>query len=210
LFADLTGDWITYTYLSTSTVLVFVLLGLGLGRSADTLRASSSTDPLTGLLNRRAFHERVVAELKRATRYGSPMSLLLIDVDGLKQINDAHGHSAGDTALRAVGQVLASCCRAEDVAARWGGDEFMLLAPGIGATDALTLAERIRESLRRPAGPTPAPSVSVGVTDLDRAGKAEPGVLYDSADAALYDAKTQGRDRAVVSQRPGPPPGDAH
>jgi len=212
LVADIRGDPVTYAYLVVSTTIVFVVLGSLLGRSADVMRAVSTTDPLTGLPNRRHFHAQLVVELKRVERYGSPLSLLLVDVDHLKQINDAGGHEAGDAALRDVARALSACCRATDVAARWGGDEFVLLAPGVTAEDAVKLAARIRGALKTVAsssGRQRATAVSIGVTDVALAGGADAQKLYAAADAALYLAKAHGRDRAELSSEPpGPHAGD--
>src|SRR5262249_24912193 len=96
LAQDVTGDLVTYAYLASSTAIAFIACGVFLGRSADRLRTSATTDPLTGLANRRKCEERVILELRRVDRYGSALSLLLIDVDRLKQINDERGHEEGD------------------------------------------------------------------------------------------------------------------
>jgi diguanylate cyclase (GGDEF)-like protein len=199
---DVSNDAPTYAYLLISTTIVFLLLGTLLGRRADRLEESSSMDPLTGLANRRHFDACLAAELKRARRQGSPLSLLLIDVDHLKEINDKGGHSGGDAALRTVADAIFASRRATDVAARWGGDEFMLLAPGTNAAGGLVMADRIREVLRRaPHGPgVSLPTVSIGVADAANDGLT-PGALCAAADAALYEAKSAGRDRARVSVR---------
>jgi diguanylate cyclase (GGDEF)-like protein len=197
--AIIAKDPITYGYTTASTVLAFALLGAVLGRSADRLRSSSETDVLTGLYNRRYIESHLKKELQRSARYGAPVSFLLVDVDGLKHLNDVGGHEAGDVALRAVGRALRASCRATDIAGRWGGDEFVVLAPGVSAQGALPLAARIRELLRRDK--TSGVSVSIGVADLDGAGGPDAHRLYSAADAALYDAKHAGKDRAAVSVR---------
>ncbi|HEX7671422.1 MAG TPA: GGDEF domain-containing protein [Polyangiaceae bacterium] len=201
---DLVRDGWTYGYLLVSTSVVFVVLGILLGRVADRLGRTSSTDALTRLANRRYFDEQLTVELKRAKRYGSPLALLLIDVDRLKEINDRQGHDAGDRALRSVADALFESCRATDVAARWGGDEFMVLAPGIDAGGAVALARRIRETLRSlpSRSRTSLPTVSVGIADLDSSADKEAASLTAAADAALYEAKSSGRDRAVLWARP--------
>jgi diguanylate cyclase (GGDEF)-like protein len=204
--ADLARDAWTYGYLLVSTSIVFVVLGVVLGRVADRLGKTSSTDALTRLANRRYFDEQLSVEIKRAKRYGSPLALLLIDVDRLKEINDQHGHEAGDAALRTVADALLASCRATDVAARWGGDEFMVLAPGVDAGGAVALARRIRETLRNLPARSGAsrPTVSVGVADLESTTDPTAASLSAAADAALYEAKSAGRDRAVLSTRPLP------
>jgi diguanylate cyclase (GGDEF)-like protein len=196
---DVAQDSVTYAYLTTSTMFAFIAFGLFIGRSADRLRLSATTDSLTGLANRRMCQERVVLELKRAARYGTALSLLLIDVDRLKEINDDHGHEAGDAALKRVAGALSASCRATDLAARWGGDEFTIVAPGTNAAEALRLAERVREALRNAGANSAAKTtVSIGITDVTSLESLVPEALYAAADTALYDAKAAGRDRAVV------------
>ncbi len=154
------------------------------------------TDPLTGLYNRRHMEDRLLEEIARAARHRQPVALLLIDLDGLKEINDRHGHASGDIALRAVADSLRKGCRISDVAARFGGDEFAVLAPLTAAPEAMKVAERIRTALkeRSPAAPL---SVSIGVTDNKDGSVTQPQKLYATADKALYTAKEGGRDRAV-------------
>lgn len=194
-------DTITFAYDAVSTVIAFIVFGIVLGRTVDRLRSTSITDPLTGLYNRRYFHHRFTTELRRATRYNVPLSLLLIDVDELKHINDAHGHEAGDAAIRAVASAIAKTCRITDVAARFGGDEFVVLAPGVRADAALELAARLRGMLRE--GPVERgrviPSVSIGVTDVYLCGQPSAERMYQAADEALYVAKDRGRDQAALS-----------
>lgn len=199
---DVAGDFVTYAYLTTSTMIAFIACGVFLGRSADRLRTSATTDPLTGLANRRKCEERVILELKRVDRYGSALSLLLIDVDRLKQINDQRGHEEGDMALRNVAEALAASCRVTDLAARWGGDEFTVLAPGTAADEALSLASRIRQALQRSESSSVSKTtVSIGISDVAQLDSRVPEHLYAAADAALYEAKAMGRDRAVVYSR---------
>jgi diguanylate cyclase (GGDEF)-like protein len=126
------------------------------------------------------------------------LALLMIDLDRLKTINDRSGHSAGDKALRRVASALRRTCRATDVAARYGGDEFIVLAPGATAAQAMELAERIRVAARR-SDPVSPISVSIGITDLTRAPDHTAEALRDSADRALYEAKSAGRDRATLA-----------
>ena len=200
---EIAQDAVTYGYVTASTLLVFVVAGVILGRGADKLQAFAKTDSLTGLSNRRHFDERVRLELDRERRYGSALSLLLIDVDHLKQINDEHGHEAGDVALKRVARAVGASCRATDLAARWGGDEFTVLAPGTSAEEALALAQRIRETLRRPPvghGPD-VTTVSIGIADVSRLRDRTSEGLYAAADSALYEAKTAGRDRASIHSR---------
>jgi diguanylate cyclase (GGDEF)-like protein len=193
---ELQADRETYVYVAVSTVLVFASFGFVLGRQADALVALSKTDPLTRLGNLLAIEDRLELENARAARYNEPLSLLLLDVDGLKTINDRHGHRAGNRALQAVARALRSGARAADLPARVGGDEFALLAPTTPADAALALGERIRMLVADEGvyGLT----VSVGVATLDGTRLSDAGRLWDRADAGLYEAKRQGRNRVLA------------
>ena len=182
----------TYGYVTVSTVMVFALFGYVVGRQADALVRLTRTDALTGLGNARAFEEQLRAETGRATRYGEPLSLLAVDVDGLKNINDRRGHRGGDLALQAVGRALRGGARVSDLAARVGGDEFALLAPSTPGVAATALAERIRGLVdaERLDGLT----VSVGVATTEGPGASAAG-LREAADRALYEAKRRGGNR---------------
>jgi diguanylate cyclase (GGDEF)-like protein len=138
---------------------------------------------------------RIASELARATRYQLPLSLLIVDVDRLKPINDGAGHAAGDRAIRDVALAIASSCRATDIAGRHGGDEFMVIAPNTAATAGVELAERIRSAVK--ARTNAAVSVSIGVADLAETPAPEALALCAVADQALYRAKTAGRDRVA-------------
>ncbi len=198
---ELSGQPWTYGYLAVSTTIVFVILGRILGKKDDLLQATSTTDSLTGLANRRHFDARLREEIARSERHGSPLSLLLVDVDGLKGINDKGGHEAGDVALSTVGTCLSQTCRRTDLAARIGGDEFAVLSPLTNAAEAYELANRIRAALSaRRAGKELAPTVSIGVADLEDAASIHAADLYAAADAALYRAKSSGRDRAITAK----------
>lgn len=197
--AELAAQPATYAYLEVSTAIVFVLLGIIVGARQDHLSASSLQDPMTGLANRRHLHARLLEELERSARHGSPLALLLIDVDGLKGINDGRGHRAGDVAIKAVAEAIRATCRQLDLAARWGGDEFVVLAPGTRAEEAAVLAQRIRSALgSREAGENPV-TVSIGVTDVARCDAPTPEAFLASADRALYAAKRTGRDRIALA-----------
>jgi diguanylate cyclase (GGDEF)-like protein len=194
---------IPYGYLVLATLTMLALLGWLLGRKEDQLEELSVTDPLTGLANRRRLRAQFTEELNRAARYGTPLALLVVDVDRLKAINDGYGHAAGDRALHLVSEGLRRSCRATDVAARFGGDEFLVLAVNTTATEALALAHRIGATVRRlsaaaaPGGPRL--TVSIGAADLERALQASFAALHAAADRALYQAKAEGRDRAAVA-----------
>jgi diguanylate cyclase (GGDEF)-like protein len=193
------ADAWTFAYVGGSTLLVFASFGYALGRKADALHVLAAIDSLTGLATRRVFEERLAQEAARARRYGTPLSLLIADVDGLKQINDRDGHRAGDEALRAVAGAVARWLRATDVGARWGGDEFAVLAPSTSAADAVHLAERIRAVAERGEHGAAHITLSVGVACLLGAGEGGVEALLRDADAALYEAKRLGRNRVACA-----------
>jgi diguanylate cyclase (GGDEF)-like protein len=154
----------------------------------------SRIDGLTGLLNRRGIDERLAEEAARATRYGHELSVLMIDLDDFKAINDRYGHAAGDEALRSTAGEIADAIRSIDVAGRYGGEEFLVLLPETGAAGALVVAERIRTALEAGGHTT----VSLGAathTNKD----ASPSALVERADSALYAAKRSGKNKTVLS-----------
>ena len=159
------------------------------------LEGQATRDSLTGCLNRRGFDSAVEAEVSRAVRYRRPLSLLLIDVDHLKEINDERGHAGGDDALQQVALALHRAGRRNDLAARLGGDEFALVLPETDIAGALELAERLHSALREISGPLPV-NVSIGAAGLNRH-ITQADQLRRVADAALYSAKQAGRGRTV-------------
>ncbi|HEY0873939.1 MAG TPA: GGDEF domain-containing protein [Vicinamibacterales bacterium] len=199
---ELKRDRLGYLYVGASTAVVFSLFGFILGRQADQLLRLSRTDPLTGLSNARELFERLDVELIRCRRRAEPLTMLVIDLDGLKRINDEHGHRAGDQALRRVADAIRSVLRRTDCGARWGGDEFAVLAPGISGAAGVALAERIRASIQQGTG-LPL-SASIGVASFDPGGDPRPidaDALMHAADAAMYEAKRRGRNTVVVAAR---------
>jgi diguanylate cyclase (GGDEF)-like protein len=163
-------------------------------------------DPLTGLYNRRHLDERLASELAAAQRHGRPLSLLMIDIDHFKQVNDDRGHLAGDEALKMVAFVLRGAVRKEDVLARYGGEEFVVIARETPLEGARALAERIRRAVEKSRfawqGSELGVTVSVGVAVALVLPEFVPGrterELVESADRALYLAKQQGRNRVVT------------
>ena len=155
-------------------------------------------DPLTGLGNRRVFEEALEREVARASRLAVPLALVLVDVDHFKAVNDGSGHQAGDEVLRRVGAAVASVARASDVAARFGGEEFVILLPDCDEARAIGVAERVRAAIASCGGPVPV-TASAGVAVgrwpfLSRDG------LVRVADEALYSSKRAGRDRATLGR----------
>lgn len=181
--------------------------------NADLYEATvelSVTDPLTGLMNRRAMNKRLDIEVTRAQRFGLPLAVLMIDVDHFKQYNDRMGHLLGDEALKAVAQAFESSVRKVDAVARFGGEEFCVILPRTDESAALDVAEKLGETIRAlplPGGkgqPLGKMSVSIGVAIYpDHMPAALDGpatdVLLDTADRAVYEAKHAGRDRALAA-----------
>jgi diguanylate cyclase (GGDEF)-like protein len=193
---------LTYVYVFIATAVVFLVLGYVLGRRIDELRRLSTTDALTGLANQRAFQARLRGEWERARRYTSPLSLLLIDIDGLKQINDERGHAAGDDVLRTTARAINATMRVTDFGARWGGDEFAIVAPNSVRRSAQRLAQRLLGHVSRQAKARDAAvTISVGVATIEPQSQPSATVewLLDAADAALYRAKSDGRNRVNVA-----------
>jgi len=197
LLRELEGDRPTYLYVLLSTLAVFAAFGYVMGRQADALVKLSHTDRLTGLGNRLAFEEWLGQEAARAARYGEPLALLLADVDGLKAINDRHGHRAGDRALQAVARAFWVGARETDLPVRIGGDEFAILAPSTSRPAAVGLGERIR-SLVGEQG-IDGLTISLGVATLEPGRPLAADSLREIADTALYQAKRQGRNRVVCA-----------
>jgi two-component system, cell cycle response regulator len=167
-------------------------------RNADLhneIKRLATTDGLTGLSNRRVFEATITREVARAARSGEPLSLVMVDVDHFKRINDALGHQVGDEVLRHLGKVLRTSCREMDLAARYGGEEFVLLLPGCDAEMAALIAEQVRVNVV--CGAPVACTVSAGVAVMPHHALSVRD-LVASADAALYRAKRGGRDRVVV------------
>jgi len=173
----------------------------------EHLQASALTDGLTGVANRRAFDAAFDRELSVAARTDAPVSVLIIDLDHFKQLNDTYGHQAGDDVLRGVGAALRSCVRPGDVAARYGGEEFALILPGATAEEAVVVARRLRAVLRDVEAPRPI-TASLGIACQHGAGLAAAELLA-TADTALYAAKAGGRDRAHLAGVEGPVTGGA-
>ena len=185
-----------------------IALSLANLRLRETLRNQSIRDPLTGLFNRRFLEESLERECRRSVRAGRPLSILMLDIDFFKQFNDTFGHDAGDAVLREVGAVTRSVFRGEDVACRYGGEEFALVLADTTAEGALQRANALRDRVReismtfrrQTLGPL---SISVGIATLPEHG-VDGASLIHAADLALYRAKREGRDRVVIAEQPEP------
>ena len=188
---------------NSSWDLCFPLMKRRLTRECERYEQASMTDELTGLLNRRAFDAQLAEEVARTERYGTPFSLVMLDLDGFKEINDRFGHAAGDSVLRSVGVLLRSEIRTTDHAVRYGGDEFALVLSGTAKTEAWAVAEKVRSALSllrvdagdgRRMGTTASVGVASYQPDSDGA-----KALIEAADGALYRAKRRGQDRVELA-----------
>lgn len=197
------GRYLLFLIASTVVVATVRALSENLHRLIRTLRTSSATDPLTGLLNRRSFDRRMAAAITQAAAQSLPLSVMLLDLDHFKQVNDQHGHAVGDRALVRFAELLLSQSRASDLVARVGGEEFAVVLPGATREQALRRAEQFAHAWRVDrAVDGLSLTVSIGVADRSPADDA-PGPLLMRADAAVYRAKAEGRDRVVVADADG-------
>ncbi|MDD5384366.1 MAG: GGDEF domain-containing protein [Gallionella sp.] len=160
-------------------------------------------DHLTGVANRHYFVEMVEAEIARSSRYGKPLSILMMDIDQFKEINDVYGHQAGDIILRALCETCKIVLRAVDIVGRWGGDEFAILLPETPSTIASHVAERLRVAIESTVVDLEMHSpfhFSVSIGCASRNAKDDNlDTLLNLADKALYDAKRTGRNRVCVA-----------
>lgn len=178
------------------TMIVVWLTYLALNRYQGKLEKMAATDELTGMLNRQAFMillDKLMAEYRRNPRH---ITLLMVDVDHFKEINDRHGHQVGDRALRGIADSLQAALRGSDIAVRWGGEEFLILLKDCGLEEGLHLAEKLRQAVESLTGVRNLPcriTISIGVAEYDGMEAMDHAVAR--ADQALYEAKRQGRNR---------------
>jgi diguanylate cyclase (GGDEF)-like protein/PAS domain S-box-containing protein len=194
-----------------------IALSLANLKLRETLRHQSIRDPLTGLFNRRFLEESILRELQRAGRKQRPVGVIMLDVDHFKQFNDTHGHQAGDALLREIGALLQRHTRGDDIACRYGGEEFTVILPEAPLEVTRQRAERIRleaKNLVIPSDPGRVTSLSCGVSAFPDHGSNAMALLR-AADRALYRAKEAGRDRVMVAEGlpgsggAGAPPADS-
>lgn len=201
--------WLALAGFALGGLLVLALLARLLESRARLAAANvaldrlSRVDPLTGLHNRRHVEEALAGLVSAGQRHDIDLSVLLIDADHFKRINDTYGHQLGDDVLRAMAEVIRATVRMEDVVARWGGEEFLVVLPGIGERGAAAVAQRMRASMT--AVPIEAPNgapvnvtVTIGIATWQY--RESVGALLDRADGALYRGKERGRDRVEVAQ----------
>jgi diguanylate cyclase (GGDEF)-like protein len=194
------GRWID---VMVSVIVVATVVLLLVQRNEDLLArlaGEARTDALTGLLNRRGFDERASLELAHANRDGRSIALASFDLDLFKHVNDEWGHDTGDRVLARTGEVLTANSRNIDIAARFGGEEFVVMLPGSDSADADAFTQRIRRALAAGnSAALPTVGVSAGVIAATTPGTIEE--LLQAADSALYEAKRTGRNRTVISRR---------
>ena len=182
--------------LNAASLASHAVVALENARLHGMVERQALVDGLTGLANRRASTDALQAESARAGRLGTPLAVVLADLDGFKDVNDAHGHAVGDEVLRGFADVLRETLRDSDVAGRWGGEEFLLLLPGADEDGAVQLAERIRAGLSSrtiPGAPGLRVTASFGVAE--RGAESNTEQVVAAADEALYRAKRSGKDR---------------
>ena len=193
--------WMTVLLL-TNGVIAFGYMFLAAAKLRLELLWRAQVDELTGLLNRWALKRSTMREIQRCRRTKGVLALVMMDLDGLKAVNDASGHGCGDVLLQAVGSVLQETVRAQDTVARMGGDEFCILLPDTELNEAVAVAERLREEVQelviRYRGETVQVMASLGVASSTHCGLTWQGLL-DHSDAALYRAKREGKNRVMVA-----------
>ena len=206
-----------YAYMGVGTVVSFTIFGYVLGLRSERQRVSnrilsaridelhlkSVTDGLTGAYTHGYLHEILELEIQRALTHKTPLSLMIIDIDDFKSINDSHGHLFGDRVIKETAETLSANVRSEDILGRYGGDEFVVIMPGADAATAAHIAGRARSGIAKNGYLT---TISVGVATLDDTGKESPLGLLHRADMNLYQAKHDGkncvRDRCVLPDIP--------
>ncbi len=196
-FGWLPHNLLTQNAFQVGALLEMVLLSLALGARVSDIHRMGFFDALSTLNNRRYFDQKLEQEFAFARKSKTPLSLLMIDIDHFKVINDTHGHAKGDLIIRELGQLLRQSIRKPAIACRFGGEEFAVLLPRTSIENALHVAERIRTEIESKAFFDIKVTISVGVSSTERASFQSPIQLFEAADSALYAAKDQGRNRSV-------------
>ena len=194
-------DYITKPF-SFSELLARVRVGSRVVQYQQHLEYQTQVDSLTGLFNRRAFEKKVAEEFERAKRYQHPLSLLILDIDNFKMINDTYGHHGGDTALVKISEILRAKTRRSDFPSRYGGEEFVLILPETNQESALQVANKVQDEIRSCAFGVAEKhfslTVSVGISSMPTKDYSDWNQMLHAADEALYLAKRNGKDRAEV------------
>jgi diguanylate cyclase (GGDEF)-like protein len=177
-----------------------------LAAERQRLATEASTDGLTGLANRRHLDEYLEEHFRIASRYGTPLSVMMVDIDHFKRVNDEYGHDVGDQVLREVALTLRETMREADLCARYGGEEFVVVMPSTGLEGATECAERVRAAVERrvmfASGNKLRVTVSVGVSGYRGGEQPAAGWMVKEADMALYEAKRNGRNQVCCFQAP--------
>ncbi|WP_231758373.1 diguanylate cyclase [Microbulbifer elongatus] len=198
-FGLLPHNAITHNAFQVGALIEMVLLSLALGARVGEIQRQGHTDQLTGLFNRRHFDELLAKEFSQATRNETPLSLVVLDLDHFKAINDRLGHARGDEALRAVGHLASRLVRKPAVACRYGGEEFAVLLPGCDKPVATKIADRLLNAVAKMDCDGVPLSVSIGVASYENGNFTSAIQLFEAADSALYMAKEGGRNKVVTS-----------
>jgi two-component system, sensor histidine kinase LadS len=198
-FGFLPHNALTQHGFQVGSLFEFLLLYVALGARVGELKRSGLTDELTALPNRRSFDMQVEAEF--ASARGRELALLVVDIDHFKRLNDTRGHAEGDRALRLLAGILRRHVRKPCAVFRYGGEEFVVIAPSTDGASALALAERLRERVASEMHGELALTISVGIATSDGRRVASVDELFQEADAALYAAKAAGRNRVVLRAR---------
>lgn len=197
--------FVTLIYLELLCLFLFSAVGYILGTNAEKIEGLAYRDHLTGLYNRHYLFERIAELIELHNRYHEKFSIVMIDLDKFKDVNDTYGHAVGDKTIHAVARCISKEIRNTDFAGRYGGEEFIVVCPSTGDRDCYELAERIRVAVKklkpRKLGYPGPQTISAGVFSLDASHKEMSIVsLINNADLALYDAKGSGRNSVKVYQ----------
>lgn len=203
VYPDDDGSLSSYNQHLAATMAKLSALALANIKHHETLKNFAIYDSLTGLFNRRYMEETLKREISRVTRNKEPLGIIMVDIDHFKQFNDTYGHTAGDMLLKSIGEFFRERIRREDIACRYGGEEFVLILPGSSLENTFRRAEQIHEEIKRVrvrhrGSFISSVEVSMGVVVFSEHGNSAE-LLLESADRALYKAKTQGRNRIVVA-----------
>lgn len=199
-FGVLPHTFMTQHSWQVGSLLEMILLSMTLSSRMNELKEQSRTDALTLLGNRRLFDDKLPSEFEAARAGGSPLSLLVLDIDNFKNFNDSHGHAQGDEAVKLVGSALRRHARKPVLACRYGGDEFCVILPGADAEAAARVAERLRATVQTSRHADLSITISIGYASFSGSEFASHDQFFQAADAALYTAKEAGRNRVAAYQ----------